>query len=170
MMKVQVEAPPLWLEHTTLLWCVHSPEAKVCIQAAERSGSMLTKRCLFPMACTAPRVSSAPEGRQTKRRHCFTPKSLCDTFAFSSQRGYVFLWGVEWQKERFLETGPRGNKTTVVLSYVYVFSLNALLSWGIPPPPHPLVLLRLWAFCPVFVPVSTHSEWNLRKLPAATGR
>lgn len=89
-------------------------------------------RCLQSVACSlacrAPRVSSAPEGRQTERRQCLTPKQLSDTFVFSSQRGYVPLWGEKWQKECFLETGPRANKTTVVLSYVYFFSVNVIFS------------------------------------------
>lgn len=62
-------------------------------------------RCLQSVACSlacrAPRVSSAPEGRQTKRRQCLTPKQLSDTFVFSSQWGCIPLWGEKWQKECF---------------------------------------------------------------------
>lgn len=94
------------------------------------------------LACRAPRVSSAPEGRQTKRRQCLTPKQLSGTFVFSSQQGCIPLWGGKWQKECFLETGPRANKTTVVLSYVYFFNVNVIFSHcllvvGLLSTPHP---------------------------------
>lgn len=72
-------------------------------------------------ACRAPRVSPAPEGRQTKRHHCLAHRSCSPTHSSFLLNGGTFLFlGEEWQKEtRFLETGPQDNKTAVVLSYVF---------------------------------------------------
>lgn len=82
------------------------------------------------LACRAPRVSLAPEGRQTKRHHCLTHWSRSPTHSSLLLNGGTFLFlGEEWQKETsFLETGPQDNKTAVVLSYVFFLSLNAILS------------------------------------------
>lgn len=82
------------------------------------------------LACRAPRVSLAPEGRQTKRHHCLTHWSCSPTHSSFLLNGGTFLFlGEEWQKETsFLETGPQDNKTAVVLSYVFFLSLNAILS------------------------------------------
>lgn len=73
------------------------------------------------LACRAPRVSLAPEGRQTKRHHCLTHWSCSPTHSLFLLNGGTFLFlGEEWQKETsFLETGPQDNKTAVVLSYVF---------------------------------------------------
>lgn len=112
---------------------------------------------LFPWPAEILGWARLQRGRQTKRRHCLTPKLLSDTFVFSSQQGYVRLWGEERQKERILETEPRANKATVVSSYVYIFSsLNVIftpcvLVVGPPLPPPSFVLLRLWASCPVLL-------------------
>ena len=52
------------------------------------------------LACRAPRVSLAPEGRQTKRHHCLTHWSCSPTHSSFLLNGgtYLFL-GEEWQKE-----------------------------------------------------------------------
>lgn len=82
------------------------------------------------LACMAPRVSLAPEGRQTKRHHCLTHRSFSPTHSsLLLKRGTFLFLGGEWQKETgFLETGLQDNKTAVVLSYVFFLSLNAILS------------------------------------------
>lgn len=74
------------------------------------------------LACRAPRVSLAPEGRQTKRHHCLSHWSCSPTHSSFLLNGGTFLFrGEEWQKKQvfFLEIGPQDNKTTVVLSYVF---------------------------------------------------
>lgn len=47
------------------------------------------------LACRAPRVSLAPEGRQTKAPLSHTLKSLSNTFVFYTQRGTFLFWGEE---------------------------------------------------------------------------
>lgn len=133
--------PPEWPwfdDESTGSWTKSSPfphrHAPLCcgLLSGRSEGLGAAGRCLQSVACSlacrAPRVSSAPEGRQTKRLQCLAPKQLSDTFVFSSQQGYIPLWGEKWQKECFLETGPRANKTTVVLSYVYFFTVNVIFS------------------------------------------
>lgn len=82
------------------------------------------------LACRAPRVSLAPEGKQTKRHHCLARWSWSPTHLSFLLNGGTFLFlGEEGQRETSsLETGPRDNKTAVVLSYVSFLSLNAILS------------------------------------------
>lgn len=120
MMKAQVDArkaPLPRLLRTRLLWFPISTGVEVCSLAAGHSGSVLTKLCLFPgLQGSQGKLGSRGETNK-KAPLSHTLKLLSNTFVFSTQWGYISVLrrGNGKRKQVFLETGPRDNKTAVVL-------------------------------------------------------
>lgn len=111
-----------------------STGVEVCSLTAGRSGSVLTKLCLFP-GLQGSQGKPGSRGETNKKgttvSHTHTHRTCSATHSSFLLNGVHFSsLGEEWQKETsFLETGPRDNKTAVVVSYVFLFfSLNAILS------------------------------------------
>lgn len=94
MMKAQVDArkaPLPRLPWTPPLWFPISVGEEVCSLAAGRSGSVLTKLCLFPgLQGSQGKLGSRGETNK-KAPLSHTLKLLPNTFIFSAQWGYISL-------------------------------------------------------------------------------
>lgn len=159
---------------TPLLRFPISTGVKVCSLAAGHSGSVLTKLCLFPgLQSSQGKLGSRGETKQKGSTVSHTEAALQHIRLFYSMGVHFSLprRAIAEKNKVFIETGPRDNKTTVVLSCVFFqfkCHFQLLLVVRCPPPPFfcfgyflpHLLLSSLDSSSLSCAAVSTYSEWE----------